>query len=453
MTTEKFTLDSIPHLPRIIRVHEAEQAIYLLLDPDTPNWVIVDGMGKEILSMCNGERTLRDIIVAMCKKYNASYEKSAENVLAFANEIKEKYFLQDEPFPPVCRIDKKNTKLVELWINVTNKCNLRCIHCHLSAGVSLEKELTAEEMYSFLSYFKEIGVEKITITGGEPLVREDILNILDYMHEHFKNMVLITNGTLVTEEIARKLSEWGIWVQVSLDGACKEIHEFIRGKNSYEKTISGLQKLIKVGAHVQVGMTLMKKNISDMYEMAKLVKELGMNSLHFPILQMSGRAKEYTSLIEIGDEDILEAIKEMKRISQTEGIEITVERNLRKEIEVLGKKDSCGAGSSILSIAANGDVYPCAGLHEYEFYAGNIREQQLEDIHRESEVLRKFRSFSVLDIPECQNCDLKFICGGGCHVDTYNKYGQLDKPTPKCKAQQAIYWDLLFKKIEEAQQH
>lgn len=451
MTTERFTPDSIPHKPQTIRVREVAPATYLLLDPDTPNWVVVDKLGNEIVAMCDGEKTLKEIIAALCEKYEGSYEESAENVLAFANEIREKYFLREEPFPPLGKVDKENVKIHELWINVTNKCNLRCIHCHLSAGVPLEDELTTEEICGIFSQAEEMGVEKITISGGEPLVRDDISSLLEYAHEHIGNITFITNGTLITEEVAEKLSEWNVKVQVSLDGAHEETQDFIRGKGSYKRTLSGLQKLIKAGAHVGVGMTLMKKNINEMHEMVKLVKKLGMKSLHFPVLQLKGRAQEYESLVRLDNEDIVAAIKEMRKISEAEGIEITVERNLRSEIEAMGKKDSCGAGSSIVSIAANGNVYPCAGLHEDEFCAGNIRKQRLEDIHRESEILRKFRVLSVLDIPECKTCDLKFICGGGCHVDTYGAYGRLDKPTPKCESQQRIYWHLLHEKMKEIQ--
>ena len=130
---------------------------------------------------------------------------------------------------------------------------------------------------------------------------------------------------------------------------------------------------------------------------------------------------------------------------------ITVEKNLEGEIESMNRKDFCGAGTTLISVAADGKVYPCAGLHEDEFCAGSIREQPMEIIWKESEVFKKIRSMSILDIPECKDCELKFICGGGCHVDRHYAYGRLDIPTPNCKAQQEIYWYFLSEKLKEAQ--
>lgn len=441
-----FILESAPHAPLGMVSREIAPDSYLLLDPDTPNWIILNSMGREIISMCDGKSTLKKIIKTLCEKYGESYKESVENVLAFANEMKEKGFIQESKFPPPQRVNKENTLYESIWINVTNACNLRCIHCHLSSGTPLENELTTEEIYNIISEVKELGVKEIVISGGEPFCRKDILEILEYVRNRCERVTLITNGTLITEEIAEKLSNLKLAIQVSLDGASKETQDFIRGKDSYEKTLKGLQNLVAHNANVRVAMTIMKRNMDEIQEMADLVKNLGVKYLHFPTLQVKGRAKKYEPVLRLEEEDMVAAVMEMHKLSQAGDIIITVERNIQEELDTLGQKDLCGAGSSLVSVAADGNVYPCAGLHEDEFCAGTIREKSLKEIWKESEVFKKLRQLSVLDIEKCSSCELKFICGGGCQVDKHHAHGRLDIPTPLCHAQQKIYWYYLSEK-------
>jgi len=451
MSTEEFTVDSKPCSPPHMTSRVGAPGVYLLLDPDTPNWVIVDDLGREIIALCNSTHTIREITETLCKKYGEPYEESVEYVLAFANELQKKYFLLKEEFPPSRRMDKKKIQLQSIWINVTNRCNLQCIHCHSSSGLPLENELTTEEIFQVISEAAALGVKKMIISGGEPLLRQDILEILEYTSEHIETVILLTNGTVITKAIAEKLRELDVSVQVSLDGALQKTQDFIRGKGSWEKTLRGLKNLTAAGAIVIISMTLMKKNMDEITEMADLARQLGVYVLHFPILQLKGRAKENEPVVSFENEELVASFKKILEISKTGDISITMEKNFREKIEKMQKIDFCEAGCIVASISADGKVYPCAALHEDEFCAGNIREQQLKDIWEESEVLNRFKSFSVLDIPECRTCDIKFICGGGCHARKYFAYGQLHVPTPTCMMQKKIYWDLLFEKMKEVQ--
>lgn len=424
--------------------------VYFVFDPDTPTWVIVDAVGKEILALCDGTRTVEEITRTLCQRYNEPYKESCDHVLSFVNEAKKNRFLQKEPFPPPRRLEKEGIPLHTIWVNVTNRCNLRCIHCHLSSGTPLLHELTTCEIFQVIAEAARLRVRELILSGGEPLMRDDILDIADYAcRQDINRIVFLTNGTLVTPESAEKLSALRLEIQVSLDGARKATHDSIRGPGSYERTMAGLQYLVSAHAHLQLSMTIMKKNIHEVSEMAALARELGITSLHFPVLQVKGRAEQYERVIGLEDEDIIAFIREIYDLSKREGITITVEKNLEREIEVMRKRDLCGAGCSLVSVAADGGVYPCSGLHEPEFCAGNVREKRLEDIMKESEVFKMFGSLSVLDIPECRVCDLKFLCGAGCHVDRYYAYRTVEAPTSRCKAQQEMYWYLLSQEMKK----
>ena len=449
MTSEKFTLYSVPHKPQVIRTREGISGTYLLFDPNTPNWVIVNDLGKEIIEMCDGKRNVSEIVTALCEKYGSTHDESIGEILDFVNELKAKFFLLEDEFPPPKRAKKENANLMNLWINVTNRCNLQCIHCHLSSGLPLKDELTKGEIYRIINEAEELGVKHLVVTGGEPLIRKDALNILDYACQHCDRVVLLTNGTLITEGMAQKLGELNLDIQVSLDGAREETHDFIRGPGSFRKTIEGVQNLVKAGTEPHTSMTIMKKNMNEIPEMVQLLRELGIRYLNLPILQIKGRAKDNKSSIELEIEDMIAVIKTVLEVSKEGDIVLSMEKNLQDKIEIKRKIDLCEAGCSVVSVAADGCVYPCAGLHEKEFYAGNIRKQPLEKIWNENGILNWLRSFSVLDIPECRDCDLKFICGGGCHVDRYHAYERLDVRSPECEVQQMLYWHLLAEKMKK----
>ena len=444
----EFILDSVPHAPPTIVPKSVAPGVWLLLDPDTPNWVVVDDIGKEIIGLISGTQSVREITTVLCEKYGGPYDESAQNILAFVNDLGRRYFLRDDVFPEVERKEWKDVQLEEFWLHVTNQCNLRCIHCHLSSGLPLKNELAIQEIFRITDEARELGAEKAIISGGEPFLRKDVLDILGHISEYFRRITFVTNGTLITEDIASNLSGYSnVMVQVSLDGAREETNDFIRGKGSYRKTVRGIEHLVTAQVPCVIAMTLVKQNLNEISEMVDLAKTFGLNHMHFPILQVKGRAKESESEVVPENEAMVSAVKEIFKIPRTEGTAVSLSENFFQIIRAMQKKDLCGAGKQLISIAADGRVYPCPGLHEDEFCAGSLLQHSLKEIYETSDIFNQLRSLCVLDIPECRPCEFKFICGGGCHVDRYHAYGHLKAPTPRCEAHQQIYSHLL---VEEA---
>ena len=450
MDDKALTVHSVLYAPDRMIIKENGDDMYLVLDPDTPNWLIVNAVGKDILTLCDGTRALKKIIEILCRKYSEVYDESLDHVLAFAAQAQKNQFLQESSFPPPKRVEKENAPLITLWINVTNTCNLRCVHCHLSSGVPFENEMALQEIFKVIDEARELGTRELVISGGEPLMRSDITPIIQYASQRIGTVTMVTNGTLITDELAEKLGNLQVTVQVSLDGARKETHESIRGKGTYEKTLGGVRALVAAGVYTRIAMTIMKRNIDEIYEIAELAKRVGVTMLHFPVLQSKGRAKGIQSKEQLEDEDYITIIRRMREIPKRMNVDVTTEEAFRAKIEKMSKIDLCGAGSSIMSIAADGNVYPCPGTHEEEFCAGNIREQSLRVIWKENKTLKKLRSLSVLDIEECRTCELKFICGGGCLVDKYHAYGRLDTPSARCSGEKALYWYIFSEKMREA---
>lgn len=304
MNDKRFKMISKPYSPKNVII-KRDRGTYLFLDPDTPNWVVVNAIGRDILEFCDGKHTIKEITEILCEKYNEPYEESAENVLSFLNKLREKKFLQEVPFLIPVRLDKKNVSLMDVWVHVTNKCNLSCIHCHLDSGTPFRNEMTKEEIFGVIDRAMELGMKKLVVSGGEPFIRSDILDIIKYAHKRNVRIIrIITNGTLITEKIARTLRKLDVNVQVSLDGAYKETHDSIRGGGTYKKTINGIKNLMNKNTDCYVCMTLMKRNVNEMQEMANLLENLGVRALHFSALQNKGRAEKnnnnYTNFSESG---------------------------------------------------------------------------------------------------------------------------------------------------------
>ena len=446
--TYEFALDSVPHAPPTIVPKSVAPGVWLLLDPDTPNWVVVDDIGKEIIGLISGTQSVREITTVLCEKYGGPYDESAQNILAFVNDLGRRYFLRDDVFPEVEGMEWTIESFKEFWLHVTNQCNLRCKTCYVGSGLPFENELTAQEIKNITDEARELGAKKMIISGGEPFLRKDIIDILRYACSNLEKVTLITNGTLITEEIACSLSSYpNVIVQVSLDGAREETNDFIRGKGSYRKTVRGIEHLVTAQVPCAIAMTLVKQNVNEISEMVDLAKKVGITRLHFPILQLIGRARTHEPEIFPDTELVVSAIKEILEIPRNEDMEVSIEKKYRKLMRLEQRRNLCGAGSFLISIAADGRVYPCCQSHRDEFYAGTIREHSLKELLETSDVFNQLRTLCVLDIPECRVCELRFICGGGCHVDRYRVHGHLKGLSPRCTQYKEVYWHLL---LEEA---
>jgi len=190
----------------------------------------------------------------------------------------------------------------------------------------------------------------------------------------------------------------------------------------------------------------MKLNLDEVEACAALTKSLAISNIHFPVIQIHGRGAENQELLGLTPGKLREAVHHM--IAVQTGRIATMAFSLTPEIwqRIKGaKRDYCGAGISMWSIEPDGRVTPCAGLYHKRFTAGTIREHSLEKIVYESSITREFRSLHVKESPKCGPCELRFICGGGCHIDNFNRYGGLSSPGSfvDCDREREWYWEFL----------
>jgi radical SAM protein with 4Fe4S-binding SPASM domain len=420
-----------PALSKSIYIKEFKDKrdkVFLVLDPDLPSWVLVNEDSIEILTLCDGNNSLKDISQQIAERHGLEYNDSLLLTHSFLDEMVKKKILNDT-HP---QTSSKN-QFRGIALEITNKCNLRCTHCYLSAGSSNKTDLTLAEIKKVLKSVRELGGTSVAIGGGEPLVREDCIEILRYAESLDLLISLGTNGTLIDRKLAKLLSEIELKIQVSLDGASKETHDLVRGEGSYELAIKGIDNLIAEGMQddILIAFTPMKINIHEINEIIDLTQNLGISVIQFPPLSPSGRAREKWNKLKLSDKETLRFWNFLhKKAEKLRGKMDLLADCFSLNINTLGTPFRCTIGTQ-LRIDPEGYVYPCQCFHFGNTYClGNIREQSLKKIvlgNRLNGIMEECFE-RPLKIDECMGCEWKNYCGSGCMGLAFENNGDVLHP-------------------------
>lgn len=348
--------------------------------------------------------------------------------------------------------------IVIVW-NSTNKCNLNCRHCHQdSLSAPPNRELTTSETFKVVDNMADAGVAVLTFSGGEPLLRRNIDSIIRRAKEGGMFCTIASNGTLITREVAKKLKAAGIErVEIGLDGATAETHEFLRNTpRCFEAAVQGIKNCAEVGfEEISLTMTLHKKNINELTQTLELAEKLGATRFYLNRLIAAGRGAN-AHFLDVTPREKVEALKILyekfyKTIVTGSGIQcyargmpyysrlcyerskgqfFTVsealsgyERMFQKkfghEITKIVKKlaksfGGCSAGITYAGLTASGDLLPCVPA---EVKLGNLLEQDLEEIWLHNELLNYMRERRQLG-GNCGKCSYNGLCGG-CRITAY----------------------------------
>lgn len=297
---------------------------------------------------------------------------------------------------------QKTRTLNSAYLHVTDRCNLNCIGCYsFSENRNNTEDLPYSAITDILKKLKHAGVESLIISGGEPLIREDIKDICQFAKQiGILELKLISNGTMEFkkyERIAPYIDE----IAISVDGYDEYTH-FIREKGIMPKVLETLKKCKKI-VRTHFIVTLHKKNLNKTNEYNILSQELGI-PFNYSVLTVEPNNKDFKDFI----------LKESDFEELTEGIE-NVE--IQEDSFTMGCKLSCGAGKDMLSIASDGTVYPCHMLHHKELRLGNLIYDDITEMLNSKN--NPLRNLTVENIVGCKECDYKYLCGGGCRARCY----------------------------------
>ncbi|WP_321429038.1 12,18-didecarboxysiroheme deacetylase [uncultured Methanolobus sp.] len=352
----------------------------------------------------------------------------------------------------------KDKKPVVVW-NVTQRCNLRCVHCYAhSKDMEYENELSTEEGMSLIDDLADFGCPVILFSGGEPLMRKDLPELAGYARSKGIRAVISTNGTLITEEMAKKLKDIGLsYVGISLDGM-KETNDMFRGQEgSFEKALQGLHNCQKEGIKVGLRFTINRHNVHDIPAIFDLMEKENIPRICFYHLVYSGRGSEMVnedlSLEE--SRKTVDLLMDKTRELHAKGMKaevLTVDNHcdgpyiymrLLKEdperaaevLDLLKMNRGNSTGIGFGCISWDGAVHPDQFWRHYSF--GNIRDRKFSEIWRDTsdELMAGLKDRKPLIMENgdrCANCKWFDVCNGNFRVRAEAIYGNTWADDPAC---------------------
>lgn len=422
------TLD-LYHRLRPNVVCKARGSLCLFFIPETLGWLITDPVGARVLETLRTPRTLSQVAqeIAAQRGYDvrAVYDEVFRLVESAINVglVEPSQDLSPKE-SPVAHGDALHPSF--LYLHLTSRCNLRCTYCYAlpqKGGECEGEDLPFAVALEVLRQAKEIGVEDVIFTGGEPLCHPQAVEVLRRAKRLGLRVNLLTNGVLLNPDLARKLAPNCHQITVSLDSVNPALHDLHRGRGSHARAVKAITILKEIGfPHVVAASVLTRHNQDERYEeFAAYAKSLGAERVSRQIYILQGDHRdERLSLDFVRFLRCLE-LKLEEEVAQ--GIPSGERPNL-------AWRDRCGAAFGVIAVGADGMVYPCQGLMRPEFSAGTVLEEPLGEIYANAGILRRIRAITVADIPGCNSCEYRFLCGGGCRALAYNTAGSISAPIP-----------------------
>jgi GeoRSP system SPASM domain protein len=328
---------------------------------------------------------------------------------------------------------------LRLFWDVTSQCNFQCKHCYMDGGDKLTDELTHEEAMALVDEFRDTGIFRLFIAGGEPLMREDIFDILKKVSEYEIPAVMNTNGYFIDEKTAQKLSQFDLSVvAVSLDGSTPQTHETFRGmKGSFKRALNALRFLKESGVNASAGCVLNRNNYLETPDIVNLCIECGATLLNIMRTAPVGRAASFEEFYLTFDM-YTELIQQLERAYDEWKEDIALISNdpivstwllLQQGVKKKEKKGRyCQAAGFSGYVQSNGDVLPCA---YFPVLLGNVSTCSLRDIWKSS-AAEKIRTLAGQLPPDCEECEYLVYCRGGCRGVCYTLYQRTDVRDPLC---------------------
>ena len=338
------------------------------------------------------------------------------------------------------------------WIawEITRRCNLKCVHCRSSSeeNVKGHPDFSFEEAQAILDDIASYASPVVVLSGGEPLLREDVFDIARYGTDLGFRMCLATNGTLVTEETCRRIKESEIrMVSLSLDGAKAETHDDFRNQvGAFDGTMRAIELFNKNDIPFLINSSFTVRNKDEIPAIYKLVKKLGATAWYMFMIVPTGRGEDIME--ELIPEKMYDEILEWHYQVEKEENELLMRptcaphyyRIVRQKALEEGEKferrnlkfstggsKGCLAGQLICLIDVDGEVLPCS---YFPMSAGNIKKTPFKKIWEESELFLQLRDFKSYK-DNCGKCEYINVCGG-CRARAYAIHGDFLAQEPFC---------------------
>ncbi len=310
---------------------------------------------------------------------------------------------------------------------ITAACNIACVHCLSSSGQRRQRELTTAQSLALVDELAEMQVFQLHFGGGEPFMYYGIWDVLERCSQRGLVMCVSTNGTLITPERARRLTQFQpLYFQVSLDGGTSQTNDRIRGEGVFQRALRGLELLAAEQHSLTVNSVLTRYSFAELDRLYEIAASFDAK-LRVTRLRPSGRGRDVW-------DDLHPTREQYHQFTQwLEAHPDVLTADLFFHLNAFGNRlaglDICGAATATCCICPEGEVYPCAFFQAPEFEAGNLHEHSFKDIWRNSTLFTFYRSMGA---GACTGCGQYNACHGGCPATKWFVHHKLNIRDPEC---------------------
>lgn len=296
---------------------------------------------------------------------------------------------------------------LQVILELTYRCNLNCKHCYIESKIS--NDLSKEEYFKILDELAGMGTLEIVFTGGEPFLRKDFFQILEYAKLLGFSCIIKTSGTLITEENAEALAElYPHEVHISLYSMNPGEHDFITNTpGSFKKSKKAIELLTQKGIQMKISSALMKNTFRSAPLLLDFAKKVGARIIFDLILAPRRDGNSANLQLGVGDDELKEIFSNPELAPIIMGEDRYTSGNLELKTSWNPEDYMCGAGVVVAAVSPEGDVHPCTGLG---LKLGNIKETSFKKIWHDSDNVKMLRDVKNIELKTCMKCFKKEFC-------------------------------------------
>lgn len=289
-----------------------------------------------------------------------------------------------------------------VYFLLTYRCNYDCFYCYLRDAHKDVQELSAEQWVKITESLMQMGVKNFCITGGEPLVRDDLVDILKGFKKGKSSVTMLTNGSLLKDklEVIDPLVDFMV---ISLDSINEEVHGVNRSRYGFQDILDVIKYYGKHSPNkIKVRAVVTKNNMEEMNEYTKIINSYGIRTIRTLVNPLS-----------LDELDIVPELAGKMEMDEDRIADLSFGMKYRK----------CGACNTTISLNPAGDIMPCQAVMQPEFKMANILDENWFETFLRSETRQQFLGLNLDKMEKCKDCAWRYLCGGICPAMAYGLYG------------------------------